>query len=134
LYELNKDAIGKNPDLLQGGTKLQIPQWDSTGGDEKIEEKGGKAFRYTGGLRYRYPWVAFSLSLVNTDEKLYREKNEDGEETEEFQKEKKYVLRLGEAGDVVAEGTITRSEEIQRIVVDTEDLNLEVDGEMVLPI
>ena len=30
LYELNRDVIGDNPDLLKEGTELQIPQWDST--------------------------------------------------------------------------------------------------------
>jgi len=39
LYELNKEAIGDNPDLLKPGTELKIPLWDSTTGDEKLKEK-----------------------------------------------------------------------------------------------
>ncbi len=65
LYELNKDVIGENPDLLSPGTVLHIPQWDTTCGDEKITAKGFRPFSYTGGLRYRYPWTVFSLSLVD---------------------------------------------------------------------
>ncbi len=68
LYTLNKEKIGDNPALLKSGTKLTIPVWDSTGGDEKIEEKGGKAFKYTGGMRYRYPWMPFSITVFLGDD------------------------------------------------------------------
>jgi len=53
LYQINRDAIGENPDLLKPGTELKIPQWDSTGGDTRIEEKGAKPSEYTGGTNYR---------------------------------------------------------------------------------
>jgi hypothetical protein len=33
LYQLNKDKIGDNPDLLAEGTALKIPEWNSTSGD-----------------------------------------------------------------------------------------------------
>lgn len=65
LYELNQEAIGDNPDLLRPGTRLEIPKWDSTSGDEKIEEKGASPFTYTGGLRYRYPWVPFKAAIID---------------------------------------------------------------------
>ncbi|MDG5814854.1 LysM domain-containing protein [Chitinispirillales bacterium ANBcel5] len=65
LYEINKDIIGDNPDLLKPGTKLKIPQWNDTQGDEKIEAKGGKVREYVNGLRYAYVWVPFSMSLMD---------------------------------------------------------------------
>lgn len=63
LYQLNEQAIGDNPDLLQAGTVLTIPRWDATGGDELIEARGGRAFEYSGGTCYRYPWVLFSITI-----------------------------------------------------------------------
>jgi len=69
LYELNKEAIGDNPDILPEGIELEIPHWDTTTGDEKIEAKNTNPFTYTGGLGFRYPWVPFSLSLVDSNKK-----------------------------------------------------------------
>lgn len=76
LYEINKKLIGDNPDLLPPGTELKIPSWDSTSGDEKIEEKGARPFDYTGGLRYRDVWVPFKAIISDSDgnTKLFEEK------------------------------------------------------------
>jgi len=64
LYELNKEVIGDNPDLIKEGTKLDIPQWDFTCGDEKIKEKGVDPRSYVNGSMYKYPWVAYSRTLI----------------------------------------------------------------------
>ncbi len=103
LYELNKEAIGDNPDLLQPGTKLSIPAWDATSGDEKIEAKGAKAFAYTGGLGYRYPWVPFSLSLVGEDGKTV---------LEQLDEPAPFVVRLRDTNQIVSEGEITNPDQL----------------------
>jgi nucleoid-associated protein YgaU len=42
LYQLNKDKIGDNPDLLKAGTVSKIPRWDSTGGGREDRSKGSE--------------------------------------------------------------------------------------------
>ncbi|MFW6221942.1 MAG: hypothetical protein ACOC4C_05700, partial [Fibrobacterota bacterium] len=101
----------------QGGTKLSIPMWDSTGGDEKIEEKGGKAFKYTGGLRYRYPWVAFSTTLAQNKEAL-----------EEFDHERELVVRLKTTGQVLHKGTIKKTDDINLLIPECEDFMIGIKG------
>ena len=95
-----------NPDLLKEGVKLVIPLWDSTSGDEKIKAKGANPLSWTGGLRYRYPWVPMSVTLKKNETDLYTEKNSSGEQSSTYDKEKKYEIRDGIGGKVIAEGTI----------------------------
>jgi hypothetical protein len=109
LYQLNKDAIGDNPDLLEEGTVLKMPVWNSTSGDEKIEEKGADPFQYTGGLRYRYPWAPFSMSLVG----------EDGTTLlPDFEEPVPVVIRLRSNGAVVYEGELTSPDQLERLLPD----------------
>ncbi len=68
LYELNKETVGENPDLLSAETELIIPGTESTSGDEMITEKGYRAEDYIGGIRYHYVWVPFSLSILDEHE------------------------------------------------------------------
>jgi LysM repeat protein len=117
LYQLNKDKIGDNPDLLKEGTFLKIPQWDSTSGDEKIKAKGGDPFRYTGGMRYKYPWVPLSVTLTEEDRSLVQIKNGS-----------KYTIRDRKTGTVLAEGTINSADEIEVLVPDADQVLVEVDG------
>jgi hypothetical protein len=97
LYEVNKDAIGDNPDLLEPGVELTIPAWNTTSGDEKIEAKGAKAFAYTGGMGYRYVWVAFSMSLTDEFDQV----------VPEFDEERDFVVRNRTSGEIVYAGTTT---------------------------
>jgi len=120
LYELNKDAVGDNPDLLKPGTELKVPLWDSTSGDEKIEAKGVPLFPYVGGASYAYPWVPFSVTLVNRTGDVLKEKNSSGEMSEEFEKEKEFVITDGATGAELARGTIKRSDELEALVPDAE--------------
>jgi hypothetical protein len=128
LYEINKSKIGDNPDLLKAGTELEIPEWDSTTGDEKIEAKGVSAFDYTGGAKYRYPWVPMSVSLVNKNEEPYKEKDEKGNEKEDYQKEMKYCVYVESKDRVIAEGSIKKFDELGLLVVDSKKIALEIDG------
>jgi len=128
LYELNKDVIGDNPDLLKAGIKLQIPQWDSTSGDEKIKEKGANPFEYCNGLRYSYPWAPFSVTLKKDDEELYTERNNKGEMSEKYEKEKKYSLQDSEGKRVLAEGSVKDAEQLELLIPDAPDPKLYIDG------
>ena len=122
LYQINKDAIGENPDLLKTGTVLKIPQWNSTGGDEKIEEKGANPSEYTGGTKYRYPWVPFSFSLGVSPTKTTA--------TESYQNAKVCVIRNIQSGDELIKVELKASDEFNELVPDCQDYSIEFDGEI----
>jgi uncharacterized Zn-binding protein involved in type VI secretion len=128
LYELNKDAIGDNPDLLRPGAQLTIPAWNHTSGEEKIAEKGAKVFRYVGGVRYAYPWVPFSVTLVDRKGEVLRERNAQGEMSEEFAVEKEFVIRDKDRDVELVRGSLSRSDALEVLVPDSRSLFLEVDG------
>jgi len=118
LYEINNEAIGDNPDLLKAGTELEIPQWDNTTGDEKIKEKDADPWPYVNGLQYRYPWVAFSVTLVDDDEN----RKEDFEEAREY-----IVYNI--TNDVQLEtGDIQESEDLKLLIPDSKDIIVGIDG------
>jgi hypothetical protein len=112
LYELNKDAIGENPDLLEPGTKLSIPLWDSTSGDEKIEAKGAKAYAYIGGMGYRYPWVPFSVTIKNEEDEIV----EENENAYEFL----YVDTSKDPDEVLMRRTFSEGAEIKCLVPESQ--------------
>lgn len=128
LYELNKDVIGDNPDLLKPGTKLKIPQWDSTSGDEKIREKGAEPYGYCNGLRYMYPWAPYSVSLKKNDDDLYTDKNSNDEMSPQYDKEKKYTIQDSEGKKIYAEGNIKDAEQLELLIPDDPDAKLKIDG------
>jgi hypothetical protein len=118
LYQLNKDKIGDNPDLLKAGTELTIPQWDSTSGDELIREKGADPMAYTGGLQYRYPWVPYSVSLVDIS----------GEALGDFEDERPYQIIDTKTSRVVAEGTIRSGTELEILIPDVPSVRCKIQG------
>jgi len=118
LYKINHEKIGDNPDLLKAGTELTIPQWNATTGDEKIEAKGVSAFEYTNGLRYFYPWVPFSLSLVNKNENLLND----------FSEEKECVLWSRSTEKILARLTIKNASDISVIAIDCKDIVVGIKG------
>lgn len=122
LYQLNRDTIGDNPDLLKTGTELKIPQWDSTGGDEKIAAKGAKPSDYMGGIKYRYPWVPFSFSLGITS-------MEKTTETESYQKAKVCVIKNVLTGDELVKVELNASDDFNELVPDCQEYSIEIDGE-----
>jgi LysM repeat protein len=123
LYQLNKDKIGDNPDLLKAGTELTIPQWDSTQGDELIREKGGNPMAYTGGLQYRYPWVPFSLSLKNEFNEPVVEYDEKGEIREEFSKPIKLCIVDAKRNVKIAEVEASKKfDEIELLIPDAQSI------------
>ena len=120
LYQINKDKIGDNPDLLVKGTELQIPQWDSTSGDEKIALKGGDPEYYAHGRHYKYPWVPFSATMV--DEKGEVIKKDDNEEKLD------YEIRDRESGNVLVSGEAECSDELEMLLPDSQALEITVNG------
>ncbi len=118
LYELNKEKIGDNPDLLQSGIELDIPEWDTTSGDEKIEAKGVSPFAYTGGVSYRYPWVPVSLSVVDINKKLMSD----------FEEERKYVIWDRENGKVFSRGDMKKTDVIESLAPDSNNLSIGIKG------
>jgi uncharacterized Zn-binding protein involved in type VI secretion len=119
LYEKNKETIGDNPDLLNAGIELDIPQWDSTGGDEKIEADGADPAFYTNGSRYRYPWVAFSTTITDEQNKLPKKKDNE---------KYKYELRDIDNGSLLAEGELSESGGLEVLIPDSQGLGASVDG------
>jgi len=119
LYEFNKEIIGNNPDLLTEGTELNIPQWDSTQGDEMIAEKGGKVEKYIGGLIWRYPWQSKSISFMD--------EIKDGLMAD-FDDEREFRIIAANTGETVASGTIKKSDEVDVLIPDLVETREEVDG------
>jgi uncharacterized Zn-binding protein involved in type VI secretion/nucleoid-associated protein YgaU len=128
LYEKNKDAIGDNPDLLKPGIELTIPQWDATSGDELIGKKNADPFDWVGGCVYRYPWVPYSVTLVDKDGDLLRDKDSSGNAKEKYEESKKYKVTQLSTGKVLVEGEIDAAENLEVLVPDAAEMELEVDG------
>ena len=120
LYQINKDRIGDNADLLEKGIELQIPQWDSTCGDEMIAEKGADPAYYAHGSRYRYPWVPFSTTIVNDKDEVLKKEG----------KEKKlaYEIRDSESGNLLASDAIESGDTLELLIPDSRKLEITVDG------
>lgn len=130
LYEVNKDVIGENPDLLKPGTELTIPKWDATSGDEAISEKGGKPKHYVDGAVYRYPWQPLSGSFFQADETEYRkseeQKQQSGKETSVIEVYSQWL------DEIIVEREISRHDELAVLVPDSDDFVVRVDGRKVL--
>ncbi|HEX2959057.1 MAG TPA: LysM domain-containing protein [Chitinispirillaceae bacterium] len=128
LYQLNRDVIGDNPDLLNEGAVLNIPVIEESKGFQLFRDKDVNPDNYLGGLRYIYPWVTVSFTLSNPDGTVYIEFDNDGKERAEFLKKKKYEIKDADTGMVLITGEITKSEEIQILVPDVKRKILLVDG------
>lgn len=120
LYQINKDKIGKNPDSLQKGIELLIPQWDSTSGDEKIAQKGADPAYYAHGSCYRYPWVPFSATIVDEKDEVLKMEGKKHKLT--------YEILDRESGNLLAAGEISRGDEIEQLIPDSRGLQITVDG------
>ena len=127
LYELNKDVIGENPDLLKAGTVLNIPIIEESLGYQLLRDKGVNPEDWLGGLRYNYPWVPVSFTVGNPDGTVYKEYDEQGNERAEFVKKKKYEIKDADTGRVLATGEISKSEEISVLVPDVKKKMLVID-------
>ena len=113
LYEINKDVIGDNPDILKPGIKLKIPQWNDTQGDEEIEKKGARAFDYVNGLRYSYVWVPFSISFMNFSDKPFM-----------FEKEQELLVILNKTGMEICKKTVSEWRDAHCLVPQTDDISI----------
>lgn len=120
LYEINKDTIGENPDLLKKGTHLQIPQWDSTSGDEMIAEKGAEPEFYAHGSRYRYPWVPLSVTITDQNGEIVKKESNE--------KKLAYELHDRESGNSLLSGELTNGDELEVLIPDSRGLHITVDG------
>jgi hypothetical protein len=128
LYQLNKDVIGENPDLLNAGTVLKIPVIKESLGYQLLRDKGVNPDDYIGGTRYKYPWVPVSFTIANPDGTVYKEFDENGNERAEFIKKKKYEIKNADNGNVLVSGELSKSEEISVLVPDVKRKLLVVDG------
>ena len=113
LYQINKDIIGDNPDLLKEGTVLTIPQWDATKGDEKIVAKEADPKKYVGALGYRYVWVPISITLCNEDDTLI-----GTDDSGSLDEKKKYIIEHPESHLEFAAGSIKNATEIETLIPD----------------
>jgi hypothetical protein len=129
LYEYNKEKIGDNPDLFEPGTEIEIPQWDSTSGDEKFKERGGDPTLFTGGRPFIYPWELVSGTLADFDGSIYTETDDSGREQTRFKEKKKYEIKDGDTGAVLASGELGQADELTVLVPDVANKVLIVDGE-----
>jgi hypothetical protein len=128
LYQLNKNVIGDNPDLLKSGTELKIPKWDTTCGDELIREKGADPSAYLGGLQYRYPMVPLSLTLTDIRGKMLKARDENGKELEEFKEEKEYVIIDAETGRELMKGKLKKADQLEVLIPDAKKWYIKIDG------
>ena len=119
LYEINRSTIGDNPDLLKAGTELTIPQWDLTTGDEKIVEKGADPHTFIHGMRYRYVWVPYSITISDKDDRMLDESRDS------------YMFTLVDTSrqpeEVIFEKTFSACNEIQFLVPYKDDFEERVE-------
>ena len=133
LYEINRDRIGDNPDILKVGIKIEVPQIENSTGMEKLQAKldelgGGKASDYVGGASYQYPWVAQSISLVDEEKNIYKEKNKDGEEQDEFSEELELVIKKEETE--IIRKKIKHAGELSMLLPNSDDLTIDIDSKL----
>ncbi|MBD3393557.1 MAG: amidohydrolase family protein [Chitinivibrionales bacterium] len=129
LYELNREVVGDNPDLIYPGMELAIPRWDTTRGDEKLAQLGADSFAYTGGMRYAYPWAPYSATMVTRRGDVYTETGSSGKQSDTFEKEKEYELVSEETGNVLASGRTNNAQGIAELVPDAPAKAVRIDGE-----
>ncbi len=120
LYQINKEKIGDNPDLLKKGTELQLPQWCCTLGNRLIEQKGADPKDYAHGTGYRYPWVSFSATFVNEKGDILKS-NDEG-------KKLQYELCDRESRITLATGEISSGDELEILIPDSRGLKISIDG------
>ena len=126
LYEFNRETAGENPDLLRPDIKLKIPKWDSTTGDELLEAKGAQSSLYTGGIKYRYPWIPLSFSMVTGRGELYCEERADGARSPVFGKSRKYQIANRSNGEIIEEGKISGSDELEILLPHTSGIVVQI--------
>ena len=128
LYEINKADIGDNPDMLRKGAVLKIPGLGSSSMAEMLKSKCNDPESWSGGVHYRYPWVAFSATLVNRRGDLLTETDESGKESTGFRKSHKWIIRDSKTGNELGSGFLGASDELEVIIPDSEGAVLEMDG------
>lgn len=106
LFEINKDIIGDNPDLLKSGTVIKIPVSESSSGIEKLKAKGIDAQKLTNGLGYRYPWAPISYTLTDSN----------CNEVSDFNEPRELVVRSRKTGEIIHKSTIKLHDEIEMLV------------------
>ena len=119
LYQINKEKIGDNPDLLKKGTELQLPEMHCTLGDELIAQKGAEPKNYAHGTSYRYPWVPFSVTFVNEKDNILKSNDE---------KKLHYELRDRESRTTLASGEISSGDELETLIPDSQSLAISMNG------
>lgn len=117
IYNLNKDAIGSNPDLIKIGKDLKIPDRSSSRGEHLIRNGGGDPKKLMGGTRYVYPWVHFSLTLTDDDGGLIN-----------LEKEQEFTLALPDKGTVVHSGKISGKGPFSIFIPHGQNVDLKIDG------
>jgi hypothetical protein len=119
LYQLNKEKIGDNQDLLKEGTVLDMPSIDTSSGEDKIKQKDADPFEYTGGAVYRYPWVALSVSITDSKgEKLISDSEKDRD----------LVICEREKGTVLHKGTYKKADDIRLLLPHVPSVNIGIQG------
>jgi hypothetical protein len=118
LYQINQSNIGADPHLLRPGTQLEIPQWDTTSGDEKLMHAGFDVFSLCGGTCFRYPWVPFSLKL----------RDEQDREVNTLSRTYHATIVNGKNSKVLLELSITRIDELNLLLPDAESIKIDIPG------
>jgi hypothetical protein len=113
IYNVNKEVIGENPDLLKENMELTIPGIDMTCGNARFEAKGAEPSEYTGGVKYRYPWVPFSFSMGTRRRKLFTEKDESGNHSTKLSNDLVYEITNKITGGSLVSGTISKSDQLE---------------------
>jgi hypothetical protein len=130
LYDLNKNVIGDNPDILKEGLSLTIPVWQSTSLARMLEEKGQVAELWFSGFKYRNPWVAFSASMIKRSGSILTIKDASGKPTTKFKEPVNWIIRDCQTGNELGSGEIGESDELQAIIPNSPNAVLEIDGKI----
>jgi hypothetical protein len=118
LYEMNKNVIGDNPDLLKAGTVLKVPVIEGSSGCRLLKEKGVNPEDYLGGLRYKYPFVPFSLTRSR----------DDGNPENDFEEEREFRIWNTKTGKALATQMVKKADEVYVLIPDVKDFEFGIKG------
>jgi LysM repeat protein len=114
LYQINKGKIGDNPHNLNPGLEIEIPQWDTTSGDEKLANAGFDVFSFCGGTCYKYPWVPFIFKL----------KDENDQEITTFSKPTNVNIIDKKTKKSLFKAKITNLSDLDQLLPDSPEINI----------
>lgn len=126
LWQLNKDALGENWDILKAGTELKLPDAGSNPLVEWFSENGWKEY-LNPDMGYQYPGKYLSLTFMDQDGKPLSFKDPSGKPASRACD----VYTAAPVATLVAKFDLQGGDDFDVLVPDTEEIGIWVEGESI---